>query len=43
VPAINVSPAQGQLLLILAKAIGARRVLEPGTLGGYSAICSEGE
>jgi predicted O-methyltransferase YrrM len=36
--AINVSAAQGKLLFLLAKAIGARRVLELGTLGGYSAI-----
>jgi predicted O-methyltransferase YrrM len=37
-PAINVSPNQGKLLYLLAKAIGARRVLEIGTLGGYSTI-----
>ena len=37
-PAIAVSPAQGQLLWILARAVGARRVLEIGTLGGYSTI-----
>jgi len=36
-PAISVSPAQGKLLALLARAIGARRVLEVGTLGGYSA------
>ena len=36
--AISVSPAQGKLLFFLAKMIGARRVLELGTLGGYSAI-----
>ena len=37
-PEIAVSPAQGKLLLILARAAGARRILEIGTLGGYSAI-----
>ena len=37
-PAIDVSPAQGKLLHLLAKAIGARRILEVGTLGGYSTI-----
>lgn len=37
-PAINVSPNQGKLLYLLAKAIGARRILEIGTLGGYSTI-----
>jgi len=37
-PGINVSPSQGKLLSLLARNIGARRVLEVGTLGGYSAI-----
>jgi predicted O-methyltransferase YrrM len=37
-PAIQVSPPQGQLLHLLARAIGAKTVLEFGTLGGYSAI-----
>jgi predicted O-methyltransferase YrrM len=37
-PAINVSPVQGKLLYLLARAIGARNVLEIGTLGGYSTI-----
>jgi predicted O-methyltransferase YrrM/DNA-binding PadR family transcriptional regulator len=37
-PGINVSPSQGKLLYLLAKAVGARRVLEIGTLGGYSTI-----
>ncbi|MGE0479644.1 MAG: O-methyltransferase [Phycisphaerae bacterium] len=37
-PAIQVSPTQGKLLHILARAVGARRILEVGTLGGYSAI-----
>jgi predicted O-methyltransferase YrrM len=35
-PEIDVSPPQGKLLYLLACAIGARRVLEIGTLGGYS-------
>jgi predicted O-methyltransferase YrrM len=35
-PAINVSPNQGHLLYLLAKISGAKRVLEIGTLGGYS-------
>jgi predicted O-methyltransferase YrrM len=37
-PAIAVSPALGKLLHVLAKAVGARRILEIGTLGGYSTI-----
>ena len=37
-PGIQVSPAQGKLLQILAQAAGARRILEIGTLGGYSTI-----
>jgi len=37
-PAISVSPSQGKLLHVLAKTMGARRILELGTLGGYSAI-----
>jgi len=37
-PAINVAPNQGKLLQLLAQMIGARRVLEVGTLGGYSTI-----
>jgi predicted O-methyltransferase YrrM len=37
-PTIAVSPNEGRLLHILAKAIGARRILEIGTLGGYSTI-----
>lgn len=35
-PPIAVSPLQGKLLHLLARAQGARRVLEVGTLGGYS-------
>jgi predicted O-methyltransferase YrrM len=37
-PPISVSPSQGKLLYVLAKAMGARRILELGTLGGYSTI-----
>jgi len=37
-PAINVAPNQGKLLYLLAKIRGARRILEIGTLGGYSTI-----
>lgn len=37
-PDIQVAPHQGKLLMLLAQAIGARRILEVGTLGGYSAI-----
>jgi predicted O-methyltransferase YrrM len=37
-PAIDVSPLQGRLLMLLARVSGARRVLEIGTLGGYSTI-----
>ncbi len=37
-PRIQVSPNQGKLLCLLAEISGARRVLEIGTLGGYSAI-----
>jgi caffeoyl-CoA O-methyltransferase len=37
-PPISVSPAQGKLLYLLALVIGARRILELGTLGGFSTI-----
>ena len=37
-PEINVAPNQGKLLMLLAQAMGARRILEVGTLGGYSTI-----
>ncbi len=37
-PAIQVSPLQGRMLMLLVQAIGAHRVLEIGTLGGYSSI-----
>jgi predicted O-methyltransferase YrrM len=37
-PAIDVAPNQGKFLQILARLISARRILEIGTLGGYSTI-----
>jgi predicted O-methyltransferase YrrM len=37
-PEIQVAPNQGKLLSILARSIGARAILEIGTLGGYSTI-----
>ena len=37
-PDIAVSPMQGRLLSILARSMGARALLEVGTLAGYSAI-----
>ncbi|EPT06001.1 hypothetical protein FOMPIDRAFT_1021124 [Fomitopsis schrenkii] len=37
-PAIAVSPAEGKFLHLLARSIGAKRILEIGTLGGYSSI-----
>jgi predicted O-methyltransferase YrrM len=37
-PEIQVSAPQGRLLQLLARAIGAREILEFGTLGGYSTI-----
>jgi predicted O-methyltransferase YrrM len=37
-PPISVSPPQGKMLNLLARAQGARRILEIGTLGGYSTI-----
>jgi len=37
-PAIAVSPPQGKLLHLLARAMGARKILELGTLGAYSTI-----
>ncbi len=37
-PAIQVAPNQGKLLHLLARITGARRILEIGTLGGYSTI-----
>ena len=37
-PLINVASNQGKLLQLLTRLVGARRILEIGTLGGYSAI-----
>jgi predicted O-methyltransferase YrrM len=37
-PAHDVSPAQGKFLHLLARVLGVKRVLEIGTLGGYSTI-----
>ena len=37
-PAISVAPNQGKMLELLARVQGARRILEVGTLGGYSTI-----
>ena len=37
-PAIDVTALQGKFLEILVRAIGAHRVLEIGTLGGYSTL-----
>jgi caffeoyl-CoA O-methyltransferase len=37
-PEIHVSPNEGKLLRLLAETVGARRILEIGALGGYSAI-----
>jgi predicted O-methyltransferase YrrM len=37
-PPIQVSAGQGKLIYLLARLVGARRILEVGTLGGYSTI-----
>jgi predicted O-methyltransferase YrrM len=37
-PPIAVTPSQGKLLHLIARSIGARSILEIGTLGGYSSI-----
>ena len=37
-PAIDVTPAEGKLLHMFALLVGARRILEIGTLGGYSTL-----
>jgi len=37
-PHIHVSPEEGAILHLLLRLVGARRVLELGTLGGYSGI-----
>jgi caffeoyl-CoA O-methyltransferase len=38
IPQISVSPNQGKFLHVLAKACGAKKILEVGTLAGYSTI-----
>jgi predicted O-methyltransferase YrrM len=38
-PTIDVSPTQGRFLHLLALIQGSKRILEVGTLGGYSTIC----
>ena len=37
-PGIDVSPAQGKFLHLLARMVSAKRILEIGALGGYSSI-----
>src|SRR5579863_6772118 len=37
-PSINVSASLGKTLHVLALAVGAKRILEIGTLGGYSGL-----
>jgi predicted O-methyltransferase YrrM len=37
-PPISVTPAHGKLLQLMARAYGAKRILEVGTLAGYSTI-----
>jgi predicted O-methyltransferase YrrM len=37
-PSIDVSPPQGKFLSLIARIHGARRILEVGTLGGYSTL-----
>lgn len=37
-PSISVAPNQGKMLSVLATLTGARRILEIGTLGGYSTL-----
>lgn len=37
-PLIQVSPPQGKMLQLLVRLVGAKKILEFGTLGGYSAI-----
>lgn len=38
-PPIAVTASQGKLLTLFAQMIGAKNILEVGTLGGYSTIC----
>jgi len=37
-PAISITPAQGKFLELITRIAGAKRILEVGTLGGYSTI-----
>src|ERR1051325_9010629 len=37
-PGIQVTPNLGKLLMLIAKMVGAKKILEIGTLGGYSTI-----
>lgn len=37
-PEISVSTSQGKFLHLTAKSIGAKRILEVGTLGGYVSV-----
>src|SRR6266446_2027859 len=37
-PGIQVTPNLGKLLTLIAKMVGAKKILEVGTLGGYSTI-----
>ena len=37
-PPIQISAGQGKFLYLMARLVGARRILELGTLGGYSTI-----
>jgi predicted O-methyltransferase YrrM len=36
---MQISPEQGQLMSLLVKLIGAKRIIEIGTFTGYSALC----
>ena len=38
IPQISISPNQGKFLHVLAKLVNAKKILEIGTLGGYSTI-----
>ncbi len=38
IPAIQVGPSEGRLLELLVRLVGARKIVEVGTLVGYSAI-----
>ncbi len=38
IPLINVSTSEGKFVHLLARLCGAKRILEIGTLGGYSTI-----